>query len=100
MAAEPGIPTGHVAALSFNCKDNYFTFLNCNNISCCCGAEVAHLVDITLKVVCVLMVCFHVLELLIDESAMPKGMEVRFIKSSQMQPHFPSRLFQTLSTFS
>lgn len=26
---------------------------------------------------CVLMVCFNVLELLLDETAMPRGMEVR-----------------------
>lgn len=37
------------------------------------------LVDLVSQVVCVLMVCFHVLELLFDESAMPRGMEVRFI---------------------
>jgi len=30
------------------------------------------------QAVCVLMVCFHVLELLFDESAMPRGMEVRY----------------------
>lgn len=28
---------------------------------------------------CVLMVCFNVLELLLDETAMPRGMEVRVL---------------------
>lgn len=34
---------------------------------------------------CVLMVCFNVLELLLDEAALPRGMEVR------MQPESRSR---------
>lgn len=32
---------------------------------------------VCLQVMCVLMVCFNVLELLLDETAMPRGMEVR-----------------------
>ncbi|KAL6483046.1 hypothetical protein MHYP_G00079180 [Metynnis hypsauchen] len=39
------------------------------------GYPLAMLLLLALTVVCVLMVCFHVLELLIDESAMPRGME-------------------------
>ncbi|CAB1330132.1 unnamed protein product [Coregonus sp. 'balchen'] len=35
----------------------------------------AMLLLLVLTVVCVLMVCFHVLELLLDETAMPRGME-------------------------
>uniref|UniRef100_A0AAY4CY66 Protein LMBR1L n=1 Tax=Denticeps clupeoides TaxID=299321 RepID=A0AAY4CY66_9TELE len=31
-----------------------------------------------LTVVCILMVCFHVLELLFDETALPRGMEVQY----------------------
>ncbi|XP_051736437.1 limb region 1 homolog-like protein isoform X1 [Ctenopharyngodon idella] len=39
------------------------------------GYPVAMLMLLALTAVCVLMVCFHVLELLFDESAMPRGME-------------------------
>ncbi|KAG1961433.1 limb region 1 homolog-like protein [Pimephales promelas] len=39
------------------------------------GYPVAMLLLLALTAVCVLMVCFHVLELLFDESAMPRGME-------------------------
>ncbi|XP_036446693.1 limb region 1 homolog-like protein isoform X1 [Colossoma macropomum] len=39
------------------------------------GYPLVMLLLLALTVVCVLMVCFHVLELLIDESAMPRGME-------------------------
>ncbi|KAI5612193.1 limb region 1-like-like protein [Silurus asotus] len=39
------------------------------------GYPLAMLLLLALTVVCVLMVCFHVLELLFDESAMPRGME-------------------------
>uniref|UniRef100_W5L0L9 Limb development membrane protein 1-like n=1 Tax=Astyanax mexicanus TaxID=7994 RepID=W5L0L9_ASTMX len=42
------------------------------------GYPLVMLLLLALTVVCVLMVCFHVLELLFDESAMPRGMEVRF----------------------
>ena len=34
------------------------------------------LIGVSSQVVCVLMVCFHILELLFDETAMPRGMEV------------------------
>ncbi|XP_045913219.1 limb region 1 homolog-like protein isoform X1 [Micropterus dolomieu] len=39
------------------------------------GYPLAMLVLLALTVVCVLMVCFNVLELLLDETAMPRGME-------------------------
>ncbi|KAK3519151.1 hypothetical protein QTP70_018835 [Hemibagrus guttatus] len=39
------------------------------------GYPLVMLLLLALTVVCVLMVCFHVLELLFDESAMPRGME-------------------------
>ncbi|XP_062396373.1 limb region 1 homolog-like protein [Sardina pilchardus] len=39
------------------------------------GYPLAMLLLLALTVVCVLMVCFHVLELLFDETAMPRGME-------------------------
>ncbi|XP_055045292.1 limb region 1 homolog-like protein isoform X1 [Misgurnus anguillicaudatus] len=39
------------------------------------GYPLAMLLLLALTAVCVLMVCFHVLELLFDESAMPRGME-------------------------
>lgn len=39
------------------------------------GYPLVMLMLLALTVVCVLMVCFHVLELLFDESAMPRGME-------------------------
>lgn len=38
---------------------------------------VAYLLCMPFQVMCVLMVCFNVLELLLDETAMPRGMEVR-----------------------
>ncbi|XP_055045295.1 limb region 1 homolog-like protein isoform X3 [Misgurnus anguillicaudatus] len=40
------------------------------------GYPLAMLLLLALTAVCVLMVCFHVLELLFDESAMPRGMEI------------------------
>lgn len=39
------------------------------------GYPLAMLLLLALTVVCVLMVCFNVLELLLDETAMPRGME-------------------------
>ncbi|XP_038578495.1 limb region 1 homolog-like protein isoform X2 [Micropterus salmoides] len=39
------------------------------------GYPLAMLVLLALTVMCVLMVCFNVLELLLDETAMPRGME-------------------------
>lgn len=33
---------------------------------------------------CVLMVCFNVLELLLDETAMPRGMEVEFLPKTEL----------------
>ncbi|XP_036387978.1 limb region 1 homolog-like protein [Megalops cyprinoides] len=39
------------------------------------GYPLAMLLLLALTVVCVLMVCFHVLELLFDDTAMPRGME-------------------------
>ncbi|KAL2104080.1 hypothetical protein ACEWY4_000948 [Coilia grayii] len=39
------------------------------------GYPLAMLLLLALTMVCVLMVCFHVLELLFDERAMPRGME-------------------------
>ncbi|XP_046896472.1 limb region 1 homolog-like protein isoform X1 [Hypomesus transpacificus] len=39
------------------------------------GYPLAMLLLLALTVMCVLMVCFNVLELLLDETAMPKGME-------------------------
>ncbi|XP_056589790.1 limb region 1 homolog-like protein [Triplophysa dalaica] len=39
------------------------------------GYPLAMLLLLALTAVCVLMVCFHVLELIFDESAMPRGME-------------------------
>ncbi|XP_042563506.1 limb region 1 homolog-like protein isoform X2 [Clupea harengus] len=39
------------------------------------GYPLAMLLLLALTVVCVLMVCFHILELLFDETAMPRGME-------------------------
>ncbi|KAL6119675.1 lmbr1l [Pungitius sinensis] len=39
------------------------------------GYPLAMLVLLALTVMCVLMVCFNVLELLLDEAAMPRGME-------------------------
>lgn len=39
------------------------------------------------QVMCVLMVCFNVLELLLDETAMPRGMEVRILQE-QICEHF------------
>lgn len=75
MAAQPGIPSGHAAAFSFNGKnktyeiENTYTSYSCNvvlKLNVCFSQAVS-----------VLMVCFHVLELLFDESAMPRGMEVR-----------------------
>uniref|UniRef100_UPI0037E8BB8D limb region 1 homolog-like protein isoform X3 n=1 Tax=Semicossyphus pulcher TaxID=241346 RepID=UPI0037E8BB8D len=41
------------------------------------GYPLAMLMLLALTVMCVLMVCFNVLELLLDETAMPRGMEVR-----------------------
>ncbi|XP_012776662.1 limb region 1 homolog-like protein isoform X2 [Maylandia zebra] len=40
------------------------------------GYPLAMLVLLALTVMCVLMVCFNVLELLLDETAMPRGMEI------------------------
>lgn len=39
------------------------------------GYPLAMLLLLALTVVCVLIVCFHVIELLFDETAMPRGME-------------------------
>uniref|UniRef100_A0A3B5LDZ9 Limb development membrane protein 1-like n=1 Tax=Xiphophorus couchianus TaxID=32473 RepID=A0A3B5LDZ9_9TELE len=40
------------------------------------GYPLAMLILLALTVMCVLMVCFNVLELLLDETAMPRGMEL------------------------
>lgn len=51
---------------------NHWFYINsslCDIMWACC---------LCLQVMCVLMVCFNVLELLLDEKAMPRGMEVRF----------------------
>uniref|UniRef100_A0AAQ5XJE6 Limb development membrane protein 1 like n=1 Tax=Amphiprion ocellaris TaxID=80972 RepID=A0AAQ5XJE6_AMPOC len=44
------------------------------------GYPLAMLMLLALTVMCVLMVCFNVLELLLDETAMPRGMEVRILQ--------------------
>uniref|UniRef100_A0AAR2KG99 Limb development membrane protein 1 like n=1 Tax=Pygocentrus nattereri TaxID=42514 RepID=A0AAR2KG99_PYGNA len=72
------------------------------------GYPLAMLLLLALTVVCVLMVCFHVLELLIDESAMPRGMEffctvletliwrVRYLMVSSVVGFYSSPLFCSL----
>ena len=47
------------------------------------------------QMMCVLMVCFNVLELLLDETAMPRGMEVRTLvrKTSCSVCHSQSSVF-------
>lgn len=83
MAAKPGLPTCHATALSLNCKDENFGWL-VFLIILIHAVIMLRLVDIAFQVVCVLMVCFHVLELLFDESAMPRGIEVRFISMTHI----------------
>lgn len=39
---------------------------------------------VPLQVMCVLMVCFNVLELLLDETAMPRGMEVKKLAARRL----------------
>lgn len=71
MAAESGLPTGHANAPRADGISLFF-------INIIDGAESPVLTRIwSFQVMCVLMVCINVLELLLDETALPRGMEVR-----------------------
>lgn len=72
MAAKPGLPTGHDSA---PCTDGIGLFLTAFPPG---SAESSVLTWMpSPQVMCVLMVCVNVLELLLDETALPRGMEVR-----------------------
>ncbi|XP_030624695.1 limb region 1 homolog-like protein isoform X2 [Chanos chanos] len=63
------------------------------------GYPLAMLLLLALTMVCVLMVCFHVLELLFDETAMPRGMEVvliLYLMVSSLVGFYSSPLFTSL----
>uniref|UniRef100_A0A667WWT9 Limb development membrane protein 1-like n=1 Tax=Myripristis murdjan TaxID=586833 RepID=A0A667WWT9_9TELE len=63
------------------------------------GYPLAMLLLLALTVMCVLMVCFNVLELLFDETAMPRGMEVRallYLMVSSVVGFYSSPLFTSL----
>lgn len=68
----------------FDLADSYLCLADESNKMMClsCGCHSA-----LLKVVCVLIVCFHVLELLFDETALPRGMEVHFVNRGMNRPH-------------
>uniref|UniRef100_A0A8C4FC80 Limb development membrane protein 1-like n=1 Tax=Dicentrarchus labrax TaxID=13489 RepID=A0A8C4FC80_DICLA len=62
------------------------------------GYPLAMLMLLALTVMCVLMVCFNVLELLLDEAALPRGMEVRiyYLMVSSVVGFYSSPLFTGL----
>lgn len=81
MAAKPGLSTGNAYAPRTDGTHLTITLTAHSNLICednikrhtmmfcyCCF--------LSLQVMCVLMVCFNVLELLLDETALPRGMEV------------------------
>ncbi|XP_029361736.1 limb region 1 homolog-like protein isoform X3 [Echeneis naucrates] len=63
------------------------------------GYPLAMLMLLALTVMCVLMVCFNVLELLLDETAMPRGMEVitlSYLMVSSVVGFYSSPFFTSL----
>lgn len=69
-----GYPLAMLALLALTVR-TYFFHKCCLTLTLSIW-NVVQLLFLSLQVMCVLMVCFNVLELLLDETAMPRGMEV------------------------
>lgn len=74
MAAEPGLPSGDDGTPGTDGTHHLMRIYVINVLNLVINIGVY---PVLLQVMCVLMVCFNVLELLLDETALPRGMEVK-----------------------